>query len=55
MTKKLTLEVWVTDEAAAEMTAEASDSFEDIVDGRIIGARVALPDGNVLRVGETFG
>ena len=53
--KKLTMEVWVTDEAAADVTADAVDSLEDMVDDKIIGVCVRLPDGNTLRAGETFG
>lgn len=59
--KRVVMEIWVTDEAAAaqESTITPDQSvLDDMIadeEGAVLGVRVTLPDGNVLRAGQTFG
>lgn len=55
--KRVVMEIWVTDEAAAQVPEGIGSQadLDDMVDGDVLGVRVTLPDGNVLRAGQTFG
>lgn len=55
--KRMVIEIWVTDEAAAQATEKigGQGALDEMVDEEILGVRVALPGGVILRAGETFG
>lgn len=55
--KKILIEMWVTDESAERGLEKlgGQEQLDEMIDGDVLGVRVALPGGVVLRAGETFG
>lgn len=56
--KRMVMELWISDEAAEEMAGKVQEDLlpPDMVDGeKVLGARVRLPGGTDIRIGETFG
>lgn len=55
--KRVVIEMWITDEAAEQgfRALAPEGGLEEMLDEQILGVRVALPDGSVLRAGQTYG